>query len=219
MIIDTSKLHSLWLENDQGEVWTYPPDGAPGDEPPGFIYQHSMFAHQLTHSVLRAVLPEEVEACDHEPTYIKRTGGWIDGVKGRECMLCKGTQVCNEDEPWPEKWDANGSRQLCGGSSTFPVGLALALSRPSMKERLIAASRGFFFLKTYPLDLAIRIAADNCERCLNVLLWKYGQNDGYPIFSEEWHKAGTACHFCEHLGPGDFWKDRRPSKLEPAEQT
>jgi len=176
MIIDVSKLHTLWLENDEGEIWVYPEGECPGSEPKGFIYQHSMFTHMLNHNVLRSVVPEEVEACDHDPTFIKRTGGWIDGLKGRECMKCCGSQTADEDGEWPEKWQSHGSRSFMGGSSGFPPELALALARPSLKQRLIAASRGFFFLKTYPMDVAIRIAADNCERCLNVLLYKYGIN-------------------------------------------
>ena len=214
MVIDVSKLHCLWLENDEGEVWTYPEGGCPGSQPEGFIYQHTKFTHELRHNVLRSVVQAEVEACDHDPTYVKRTGGWIDGIKGRECMKCCGTQTADEGGEWPEKWDANGARDYMGGGCTYPVELALAISRPSLKERLISASRGFFFLKTYPLDVAIRIAADNCERCLNVLLYKYGQNDGYREFSKAWHKCGTECHFCEHLGRGDFWENRKLSTCE-----
>lgn len=217
MIIDTSKLHTLWRENADGDVWTYPDGACPGSEPKGFIYQHSIFPNHLQHTCLRSVLSTEVETCDHDPEFIKRTGGWIDGVKGRECMKCNGTQVINEDEEWPEKWDANGSRRVFEGSNGYSVELALAMCRPSFKERLVAASRGFFRLKTYPLDVAIRIAADNCERCMNVLLYKYGQNDGYREFSEEWHRCGTTCHFCEHLGRGDFWKYRKKRKLSKAE--
>lgn len=48
---------------------------------------------------------------------------------------------------------------------------------------------------------AVILAADTCERCLNVLLNKYmNEGDtGYEEFSEEWKKCGTQCAHCKHL--------------------
>lgn len=196
MNINTSQLHTLWLENAEGDVWLYPDGEPPGSEPEGFIYQHSKFPCRLTHTILRGVLREEVDACDHPAADVRKTYGWIDGMEGRECARCSGTQVKAEAEPWPEAWDAHGSRQLMAGSSGYPRELALALARPSIRDRLRAALRGYFRLPAYPLDVAIRIAADACERCLNSLLHRYGQGDGYREFSAQWHKARTSCEFC-----------------------
>ena len=36
-----------------------------------------------------------------------------------------------------------------------------------------------------------------CERCGNVLLYKYlNGKDGYEEYSQEWEKANTECDFC-----------------------
>lgn len=51
----------------------------------------------------------------------------------------------------------------------------------------------------YTLNEAIIIAASSCERCLNVLIHKYGgykDDPGYAEGSEDWHKCGTSCQFC-----------------------
>ena len=53
----------------------------------------------------------------------------------------------------------------------------------------------------YTLSEAISVYANCCERCANVLAWKYTNGkDGYPEFSEEWHKARTMCDFCKGEG-------------------
>lgn len=52
----------------------------------------------------------------------------------------------------------------------------------------------------YSLNEAIIIAATSCERCLNVLIHKYGgygADPGYAEYSEEWLKCGTSCLFCK----------------------
>lgn len=204
MIIDESKLKTLWLENKDGEVcFNYM------DPPKGFIYQHSKFPCDLHHSVLRAVLKEEVMNCEHPNEYIRKTYGWIDGVEGRECALCGGTQTKQVDEEWPEEWNSDGCRHLFSGTSSYPGELVLAMSRLSIKERFIAAKRGYFKLKIYPVSKAIRIAADACERCLNSLLYMYGLDGGYKEFSDEWHKCGTECDFCKHLGLGKYWENKK----------
>lgn len=50
----------------------------------------------------------------------------------------------------------------------------------------------------YTLSSALRIYANACERCTNVLAYKYTNGkEGYAEYSEEWHKANTCCKFCE----------------------
>ncbi len=50
----------------------------------------------------------------------------------------------------------------------------------------------------YTLRQAIWVYANACERCMNVLLYKYlDGKDGYEEFSEEWYKAHTECDFCK----------------------
>lgn len=51
----------------------------------------------------------------------------------------------------------------------------------------------------YTLEEAIYIHTHSCERCLNVLSYKYlDKKDGYAEHSEEWEKCNTVCKFCEN---------------------
>jgi len=202
MIIDADKMHSLWLENDRGDVWTYPDGACPGDEPEGFIYQHSVFPLHVTHRCHRAVLRSEVDACDHPASDVVKTRGWIDGVEGRECKCCNGTQVKQAEEPWPDTWDAAGSREVFTGSSGCIPDLALALARGSLVERTRSLLRGYW-PRRYEMRTAIRIASDACERCMNSLMWMYGLKGGYRERSGEWRASNTECDFCRHMKADD----------------
>ena len=49
----------------------------------------------------------------------------------------------------------------------------------------------------YTLSEAIAVYANACERCANVLAYKYLNGaDGYPEFSDEWKKTNTKCRYC-----------------------
>jgi hypothetical protein len=51
----------------------------------------------------------------------------------------------------------------------------------------------------YSLYDCIIIVATSCERCLNVLINKYGgfgDDQGYEEGSPQWKKVGTSCRFC-----------------------
>lgn len=50
----------------------------------------------------------------------------------------------------------------------------------------------------YTISEAIILWARSCERCMNVLAYKYlNGKDGYPEHSYEWNKCNTSCKFCE----------------------
>lgn len=192
MIIDDSKLWTLWYENAEGdkvlpdlESPYEPLHHVPEEKRKGFIYQHAMFPNQISHSVCMIITKEAVDNCPHNEEDIRPTDGWIDGVKGRRCIGCGGTQVRNVDEPWGDKWDSGHSCNLVGGNMGFIPDLAFAIAKSG----------------DYNMSEAILIAARACERCMNALLHKYGLDDGYPEYSEEWHKARTTCQFCEHEPP------------------
>ena len=56
----------------------------------------------------------------------------------------------------------------------------------------------------YTLSEALAVYADACERCANVLAYKYlNGKDGYPEFSEEWKKCNTVCDFCKGTGEAE----------------
>ena len=49
----------------------------------------------------------------------------------------------------------------------------------------------------YTLSEALAVYTSACERCANVLAWKYTNGeDGYPEFSKKWNEANTECDFC-----------------------
>jgi len=196
-------LPSLWFENEAGERWI--PDFSTGDghvPPPGYIYQHDRMPASLRHSILRTILPEEVATCPHPEEDLRKTYGWVEGVEGRECARCKGTQVRNIGEPWPDKWDSSGSYTLLSGESTWPTDLALAMARPSSQEVQEAALRHGKVLRPLSVEDSILVAATACEACMNSLAHHYGLGWGYERGSKDWKESGTSCELCE---TPDFW--------------
>ena len=50
----------------------------------------------------------------------------------------------------------------------------------------------------YTLSEALMLWSKCCERCMNVLAYKYlNGKDGYKEYSEEWLKCPTVCQFCK----------------------
>ena len=44
----------------------------------------------------------------------------------------------------------------------------------------------------------------SCERCCNVLAYKYlNGKDGYAEYGEEWKKANTECRYCKEVKADD----------------
>ena len=209
-------IETLWYENERGERWFpgrhTPPwqqrlirllGGVVRDEneyfpPPGFIYQHSQFPNEVNERVLRVTVAREVDACQHPRQYVKRTGGWHEGIEGRECQRCNGTQTRAVGERWPKKWSAGGSRTLLSGSCGYPGDLVLAMTRPSLLERARQVYR--YGLPAIPWSdhgQAVLTAKTACEACLNVLCYRHGLADGYPKGSDAWQAAGTSCELCD----------------------
>jgi hypothetical protein len=107
---------------------------------------------------------KDVDKCRHPRKYIKPTGGWVDGIVGRECKKCHGTQIKKRWHLWPRKWDGYGSREVFSFNSGWSESLALAIANSG----------------DYTLSEAIIISANSCERCMNALAHKYGLDWGYP---------------------------------------
>lgn len=174
--INPDTIPILWYENQEGDRWV--PSYKDNESPPdGFIYQHSRFPTVLRHNILKVIQREEVDACNHTDSIVK-TGGWTEGLEGRKCRRCGGSQLKDIDKPWPEEWDASGSQQVFTGESSYSEDLVVAM------------------LKDYSLSQAILIAATCCERCMNAFAYGYGLTWGYEIFSDEWQAARTVCQFC-----------------------
>lgn len=50
----------------------------------------------------------------------------------------------------------------------------------------------------YTLSQALMLWSQSCERCMNVIAYKYLNGaDGYEEHSEEWKRCGTVCKFCK----------------------
>lgn len=50
----------------------------------------------------------------------------------------------------------------------------------------------------YTLQEALVVFSTACERCMNVLTYKYLNGaDGYEEYSDEWKKCNTECDFCK----------------------
>lgn len=171
-------LKTLWYEDEKGNEL---PSKEPWDgSPERAKYQISRFPFQLTTTHLRLISQEEVDKCRHPRKHIKPTGGWIDGIVGRECKICSGTQTKNKWTFWPRKWEGYGSRSYFEGHSGWNESLVMAIAKSG----------------DYTLCESIIIAASSCERCMNSLAHKYGLDWGYEERSEEWEKCGTVCQFC-----------------------
>jgi hypothetical protein len=180
MKISKENLKTLWYEDEHGnelpskEPWEGAPEGA--------MFQISQFPFQLTTNHLKLISQKEVDKCRHPRKYIKPTYGWIDGIVGRECKQCGGTQTKRKWGLWPRKWNGYGSRSFFTTTRGWSEDLVLAITNSG----------------DYSLCESILIAATSCERCMNSLAHKYGLNWGYPEYSEEWEKCGTTCRFCEN---------------------
>lgn len=186
-------LYDLWWENEAGERYV-------GDTPPDeFVYQHSE-SSASTHTVFRSVTQADVDACSHTGKIIADTG-LIDGLRGRRCLTCNGSQTVRENEPWPKWWHVSGALRIAEHHTTWDPELVLALVRPTRQQRIRSCLR---WLKAdnpplYPMKEAILITARACERCANALHYIYGvtEDGGYPEGSNAWGKAGTSCRYCE----------------------
>ena len=52
----------------------------------------------------------------------------------------------------------------------------------------------------YTLAEAMALYASCCERCANVLTYKYlNGKDGYEEYSDEWKKCNTVCIYCKEV--------------------
>ena len=175
-----ASLPRLWYANEDGERWIPPEDySGAHPPPPGFVYQHSRFPTTLTDGVLRLTQATEVEACPHPSESVSPTGGWIEGIEGRRCSACQGTQTRNADEPWAAEWDSGGSQRVLQGNSGWSQDLAVELVKHGAS-----------------LGDAILFAAVACERCSNVAAWKIGLDWGYESDSDDAASAGTSCELC-----------------------
>lgn len=196
-VIKPEDTQTLWYENSKGKKWL--PDLSKGEglnPPKGYIYQVSKFPNNVRTNMLREVLPEEVEKCKHPEEHIRKTYGWVDGMEGRECALCKGTQLKKVKDEWPEKWEAHGSRDVLTMSTSWTEEEVMALVNDA----------------GYSLHEAIQLATSMCGRCLSSLLYDHDSKEAeFAEFSIDWFNENVSCKHCEdhRMVPIDEEKLRR----------
>lgn len=181
--INKNNLHIIWYEDEKGNKWfpnlesnQHPETGKPKE----FVYQHSCFPYILRHDILREVVPEEVETCNHPREFLETEHGIF---QTQRCGKCGGFRQRRAGRPWPTKWMAHGSRPVAAIESSWPEDLVLAMANSG----------------DYSLSEAIMVCANACSRCMNALGHRYGLGWGYPELSATWQHAGTICDYCKNM--------------------
>lgn len=182
-VIKPEDTEPLWYENGKGKRWYPDFEKGEGMNPPkGYIYQVSKFPNEVRANMLRSIVPDEVEKCKHPEEDIKKTYGWIDGMEGRECAKCNGTQVKKIKDPWPEKWDAEGSKDFLTMSTTWSETEVMALVNDC----------------GYSLKDSIQLCTSMCGRCISSLLFDHNSKEAeFAEFSLDWFNENISCKHCE----------------------
>lgn len=184
MKIDKSKLKmGIWYEDRDKNVLI--PEEMDQVDPPSHAETfHALFPFEITERIYAVY--DKSTPCRHSIKNRKRIDGLVKGLKGCRCLNCGREKIGKTYIPFifmPWKY----------GAITHPLGsFNTHISRRNEDLILSMANSGDFTLSE-----AIVILASSCERCSNVLAYKYTNGkEGYPEYSEEWKKANTTCDFC-----------------------
>ncbi len=183
MNIDKDKLkYGLWYEDKDGNMLK--PLGECLTPPKGTVTYHTMWPLELREDV--SGFYTNKDTCKHPLKYRKRTHGWIKGIKGCRCEACGKEKVGKSYIPFAfMRWEDGAPTYHMFTGSTH-------IGRHSEDVILAMVHSG-----DYTLSEAIVVYGSACERCMNVLLYKYSDGkDGYEEYSDEWKKCNTECQFC-----------------------
>lgn len=186
MKIDKSKLKiGVWYEDENGNrIESMDKSPEPVTKVGAKTY-HSCFPLEITEHLYSCHDLKEKEKCKHERKYLKKDTGLIKGYKGRMCMACGCCQTRKWWQLWGRKWDD-------GASITHIADLNTTIGGGNQEVIMAMVNSG-----DYALEEALVVYSSACERCMNVLAYKYlNGKDGYPEHSEEWEKCNTVCDFC-----------------------
>jgi len=214
MRIASELLEQIWFEDQEGNRWVPDMEGEmPPDVPLGFFRMCTQFSNHVTEESRLFVTQGKVDECPHPEERYEKIGVMRDdGVIGI-CGLCRGRRRTfnNGDVKWVAT-SAGGEFETASTMSWNPA-LVLAMVRPTVEERekqnhrwrpeqpaLQVGATVAIYPPLFEMPEAIIIAAQSCSRCLNVLLYTYGLDDGFAEMSDQWKAHGTECRFCEHLG-------------------
>lgn len=185
MNIDKNNLRlGIWYEDKDGNKYR-----SNGPEKPNesITSYHVCFPMEISERI--EFYYNNKDTCKHPLKSRKRTTGWVKGIKGCKCQNCGKTKTGKSYIPFAlMKWEEGNehhpviSRNTCLGTSSQDCVVAMVNSGD------------------YKLDEALVIMATACERCMNVLEYKYlDGKEGYKEFSDEWKKANTECEFCKNI--------------------
>lgn len=186
MNIDKTKLRmGIWYEDEKGNMFRNE-DGSVEKPNDNIKTYHVCFPTEISERV--ECYYTNKDTCKHPIKMVKRTHGWVKGIKGCICEQCGKEKVGKSYIPFAfMKWE--------NGRDTYPViQTNHHLGKYSQKCVVAMVNSG-----DYELDEALIVMATACERCMNVLTFKYlNGEDGYPEYSEEWQKCNTECTFCKN---------------------
>lgn len=172
----------FWYEDEAGNK--IESDENLVDRPQGARSRQTIHPTQLDETIY--MFYDKDKKCNHRRT--KKMTGLEDQYKGRKCLDCGRSQIKIKWRPWPRKWDE-------GETSYELMTWHTHLCTLSEECAVTMVNAG-----DYTLREALAIMAQSCERCGNVLIYRYlDGKDGYEEFSEEWYKSGTSCDFCKGL--------------------
>lgn len=188
MKIDKSKLKiGIWYEDENGNVMKKADDDYSVEAPNGAKTYHTCFPLRITESIYNILDENQKSKCKHKRKYWKKDNGLINGLKGHTCMKCGCSQTKKWWQPWGSKWD-NGT------SITHLIDCNTSIGGGNQDVILAMVNSG-----DYTLNEALVVFAFSCERCMNVLAFKYlNGKDGYEEYSDEWKKCNTVCDFCRN---------------------
>lgn len=186
MNIDKTKLKiGIWYEDDNGNRIDSMDESPEPVTKVGARTYHSCFPLEITEHVYTYHSPIEKEKCKHNKKFHRKDTDLIKGYKGRTCAACGCSQVRKWYQLWGNKWDE--------GTSTHPlIDWHTSIGGGNEDVILAMANSG-----DYTLSEALAVFGNACERCMNVLAYKYLNGlDGYAEHSEKWEKCNTVCDFC-----------------------
>lgn len=184
MKIDKSKLKmGLWYEDRDGNIIPHDLDNL--DIPKEAWLYATRWPLEITEKVYG--IYKNKDTCKHPLKHIKVKRGWAKGIKFCECKKCGKNKEGKWYVPFAfMPWNY--------GSDTYEMfSFTNHIGRGNEDVIMAMVNSG-----DYTLSEALIVWASACERCMNVIAYKYlNGKDGYEEHSEEWEKSNTQCEFCK----------------------
>lgn len=185
MKIDRSKLKmGIWYEDKDSNFISYQSDNI-DEVPENAASYHVSFPLEVSERITFLNL-KDAPLCKHPRILVEKDYGLLDEYHGIRCKGCDCYKVAKKHIPLMfVKWEGSGKKRCTTMTRNTHIG--------SHWDEVVTN----MMKDGYTLSESICIIDNSCERCMNVLSYKYTDGkDGYPEFSEEWKKSNTVCDFC-----------------------